>query len=81
MADDALLELIKATRSDLQTLKDNHFAHLQEDITHIKENVSEMNYRLTTVEETISLLKAQGWKVATFVILAIFGVDMGMEQL
>ena len=81
MADEALLELIKATRQDLQTLKDNHFVHLQEDITHIKENVSEVNYRLTSVEETIALIKAQGWKIAALVIFGIFGMDIGMEQL
>ena len=81
MADEALLELIKATRQDLQALKDNHFVHLQEDITHIKENVSEVNYRLTSVEETIALIKAQGWKIAAIVIFGIFGMDIGMEQL
>ena len=80
MAAEALLELIKATRSDLQTLKDNHFAHLQDDITHIKENVSEMNYRLTAVEEMISLIKGQGWKFAALIVFGIFGMDMGMEQ-
>ena len=65
----------------VQALKDNHFVHLQEDITHIKENVSEVNYRLTSVEETIALIKAQGWKIAAIVIFGIFGMDIGMEQL
>ncbi len=81
MADEALLELIKATREDVVNLRDNHLAHMKEDIQEIKENVCDVSHRVSSIEDTITIMKTHWWKIATVVICGVFGVDMGADML
>ncbi len=81
MGEEALLELIRATRDDVITLRDNHLAHMNEDLAEIKESVHEMNHRVSAIESTINTIKTHWWKIASVVIAGIFGLDMGADMM
>jgi hypothetical protein len=81
MTDEALLELIRATRDDVITIRDNHLAHINDDLHEIKDSVQEMNMRVTTIEDTINTIKNHWWKIATLVIAGVFGIDIGSNMM
>jgi hypothetical protein len=76
MSDEALIELIKATRDDVVTIRDNHLAHINEDIASIREVVNNLDNRLTSIESLLSAIKGHWWKVASLVIGGLLGIDM-----
>jgi archaellum component FlaC len=80
MTDEALLELIKATRDDVVTIRDNHLAHINDDIHEIKDSVKEMSMRVSAIEDTINTIKNHWWKIVSLVIAGILGVDMGSDM-
>lgn len=81
MTDEAFLELIRATRDDVITIRDNHLAHINDDLHEIKDSVQEMNMRVTAIEDTINTIKSHWWKIATLVIAGVFGVDIGSNMM
>ena len=80
MTDEALLELIKATRDDVITIRDNHLSHINDDIHEIKDSVKEMSMRVSAIEDTINTIKNHWWKIVSLVIAGILGVDMGSDM-
>jgi hypothetical protein len=81
MPEEALLELIRATRDDVANLRDNHLSHMKDDIQEIKETVCDVGHRVTSIESTINTMKTHWWKIASVVIFGIFGMDIGSEML
>ena len=81
MGEEALLELIRATRDDVITLRDNHLAHMNEDLAESKESVHEMNHRVSAIESTINTIKTHWWKIASLVIAGMFGLDIGADMM
>lgn len=76
MSDEALMELIKATRDDVVNMRDNHLAHINEDITTIRETVSQLDNRLSSIESLLDTIKGHWWKVATLILAGVLGIDM-----
>jgi archaellum component FlaC len=81
MADEALMELIRATRDDVINVRDNHLAHMTDDINDIKDSVMEMSHRVSAIENTINSIKNHWWKIVSLVIAGIFGLDMSAEMI
>ena len=81
MSDEALMELIRATRDDVTHIRDNHLSHMKDDILDIKEKIYDVGHRVTSIEATINAMKTHWWKIATIVIGGIFGIDIGSEML
>ena len=50
-------------------------------IQEIKENVCDVSHRVSSIEDTITIMKTHWWKIATVVICGVFGVDMGADML
>jgi len=80
MSEEALMELIRATRDDVSHIRDNHLAHIKDDIIEIKEKVYDMGHRVTSIESTMNAMKTHWWKIATVVIGGIFGIDIGSQM-
>ena len=77
MTDDALLALVQTIRDDQVNLRDNHLAHIQDDVTDIKLRVADIEHRLTPLEELNALFKAHLLKISG-VIFAGLAVWLGL---
>tara|TARA_R110001592_G_scaffold67354_8_gene206595 strand:- start:21932 stop:22189 length:258 start_codon:yes stop_codon:yes gene_type:complete len=85
MADEVLLEMMRNIHSDVVTIRDNHLAHIAEDITDMKVEQSAMRKDLDEVmtfkqevEKTVSTLLIRVVGVAGGAVTAALGLPLLM---
>ena len=74
---DRLYDLVRETREELKLMRDNHLAHIGQDISDLKTTTAVISERLKSVEDFKG--EMEGWwreyakKTIAFVVLAAFG--------
>lgn len=71
LSDEALLLLVQGLKDDVVHLRDNHLAHVQEDLSEIKERMTKVELRLEPLDEMASLVKAHFIKVSGLITTAV----------
>lgn len=78
---DVMLEMMKAIREDLNTIRDNHLAHIAEDISAIKVEQAEMRKDIDEVmgfKEEVEALVRDNLKKALSVVVVGIGAVVGI---
>tara|TARA_R100000406_G_scaffold15676_1_gene9721 strand:- start:631 stop:885 length:255 start_codon:yes stop_codon:yes gene_type:complete len=78
---DVMLEMMKAIRDDLNTIRDNHLAHIAEDISAIKVEQAEMRKDIDEVmgfKEEVEALVRDNLKKALSVVVVGIGAVVGI---
>lgn len=85
MADEVLLEMMKQIHSDVVTIRDNHLAHIADDITTMKVEQAEMKRDIEEVmtfkqevERTMSKLLMRIVAIAGTTVAAALGLPVIM---
>ena len=78
---DVMLEMMKAIRDDLNTIRDNHLAHIADDISAIKVEQAEMRKDIDEVmgfKEEVEALVRDNLKKALSVVVVGIGAVVGI---
>ena len=78
---DVMLEMMKAIRDDLNTIRDNHLSHIAEDISAIKVEQAEMRKDIDEVmgfKEEVEALVRDNLKKALSVVVVGIGAVVGI---
>lgn len=71
LSDEALLILVQGLKDDVVHLRDNHLAHVQDDLSEIKERMTIVETRLEPLDEMAALVKTNINKVLGLILTAV----------
>ena len=80
MSDEAVLLLLQGLKEDVVHLRDNHLAHVQEDISEIKERIVVVETRLEPLDELAATVKSHFAKISGLIVTAVIA-SLGGSQL
>lgn len=81
MSDEALLILVQGLKDDVVHLRDNHLAHVQEDLSEIKERLTAVETRLEPLDELASVVKGNINKAIGLIMAAVLASLGGSAML
>lgn len=79
--DDAILALVQSVKEDVVHLRDNHLAHVQEDLDDIKERMTRVELRLEPLDELATVIRQHLMKVSGLITAAVIAALGGSTML
>lgn len=78
LTDDLIMDMVKENQKELRVIKDNHLAHLSQDISELKTDVEVIKTRLKPIEDHVSEIQTMMRTYAQrAILLALAGVSAG----
>ena len=71
LSDEALLILVQGLKDDVVHLRDNHLAHVQDDLSEIKERITKVEMRLEPLDELAALVRSHFLKISGLITTAV----------
>ena len=81
LSDEALLVLVQGLKDDVVHLRDNHLAHVQEDLDDIKERLTKVEMRLEPLDELASMIRQHFVKLSGLITAAVIAALGGSTML